>query len=589
MKRNLWHLALVFVAASSLSGCKGMWNDLFGGSSSQQAATLAPGDLEQCNPVRDPNIATWLTTNQPCSSTAQCHMGSFCTGSGSAGVCIRECGDGLPNCSGNRYCSCQGLCEAISATPSGDASAPSPSCDKVTSRLEEIKNSNDQTKWVRCESDDICPNGAFCNQSIGYCDWECLDDLSCDTGMTCNCLGRCENPDAGATVVRRKFAMDVSPAVVQVTPAVIPDAGTTVNTWVRSMNIVLSTRDENLLGGTGDTRSFLATVTVRPGASLKVACNASGTPDYQIKGCDLGAVDGDSWQFSLVGDAWTATKTVWLTPSGAAASGDAGTGGDDWTIRIHSDATAPGTKVVPVEVGAAKSASNWTAPVWSDFGFTGSGDAPKGFRGTVLLRTPLGFAGESLPGVDHEIQVPVRASVRPESGDVFYVTFADPTTLFLQGSTLTLASDNAFPSQGPWLGLQKAGWQAAQGRWDIAYELKELKRNQRTGTLVGKFEGTTVTASVLFQQIVGSFTLEVDSSFVPCTDDSSCTGGATCGEGGLCVNAVPAVSDALGLTLEHQTRNPEKGRGDLFGARVCKARTLPAESLSGEDRSYPRP
>jgi hypothetical protein len=415
MKRqSAWQVAIVLVTVGCLPGCKGMWNDLFGGgSSSQQAATLTPGSLEECDPIRDPNLPTWLTTNHPCSSTAQCHTGSFCTGSGTAGVCMRECGDGLPACTGNRYCSCQGLCEEITPEVGNDAgSTGGAACERNVVRLMAIKKSDPATR-ARCESDEFCPNGAYCDQSTGFCSWDCLDELNCQgdnccaSGLICTCSGRCENPDAGATVVRRKFDVEVSPSVVRVVP------GTGNADWQRSFDVILRTRDESMLAGTGTSRSVQTAVAVRPGTSLKVACNPSGTPIWAPGGCVLGGTSSDAWEFSLTGESWwTASKTVYLSPSGVTST-DAGvsdpnsTGnalsiGDDWAVRISGEVIAPAISILSVDVTEAKADNLWVTPV---FDFGSESGQPKGYKGNALIRTPLGLAVRSIPGVDHEINV----------------------------------------------------------------------------------------------------------------------------------------------------------------------------------------
>jgi hypothetical protein len=562
MRKRIFQVAATALAVLGISGCGGMWNDFFGGGSgsSRQAATLAPGDLEQCATARDPNIATKLANNVPCSADTQCPSGSFCTGNGVSGTCIRECGDGLPKCTGNRYCSCQGVCENL--TPGGldgGSSAAPATCERNATLLEDIKN--DPSKAIACESDDICPNGSYCSPATARCDWDCLDPVTpCAAGLTCDCSGRCFDGDAGATIVRRKFELLVSPSVVEVTP------GVGKASWVRTVDVSLRTRDETLLGGSGDTRSFTAKVTVRPGSSLKVACSQTGTaPNYQANGCDLGT-GADTWQFTRVADAWVAAKTVWMRPNDAT---DAGTGappadsgvvtvGQEWAIILNSDDAWPLMKTVQVAVGAAKAATQWTPN--PGFDFSGDNNHPKGYQGRVLLKTPLGFAWDSLPGVEHELLVPVKASVHQCSDEMGGVclTFVDPTTLFLQEATLTISTTGGHGSDlRPWLAIEKAGKQVAQGQVRIDYQPDGLTRNERTGGLQGKFAGYPwgLFYNGYGPQVQGQFDLEVDSSFVSCTDDSSCKGGATCQvESGLCVNVAPAVRDDLPMGLEHGTR-----------------------------------
>jgi len=379
MNLNRRPLVLVLIMASSLFGCKGMWNDFFGGgaSGSQKALGIQPGSLETCTPPRDPAIASKLANNVSCSADSQCPVGSFCTGNGVSGTCIRECGDGLPNCTGQRYCSCQGVCENISSggIDGGGGSTPA-TCDRNDSRLQEIKN--DPAKYVACQYDDFCPNGSYCNLAIGRCDWDCSASVPCASGLSCNCAGHCEDPDAGATLYRRKFGLTVSPPWVPVTP------GSTNAAWVRTLEVTLRTSDKTLLGGSGSTRPFVALVSVHPGSSLHVACNSTGSPDYKADGCEMGGTAGDAWQFTQVGDMWMASKTITMTPSnteppdpGAVAYGGV-TVGPPWAISVYCELASPENMTIPVMVGPAKNPTTWDE--WPSFDFSQS-DQPQGYKG----------------------------------------------------------------------------------------------------------------------------------------------------------------------------------------------------------------
>jgi hypothetical protein len=275
-----------------------------------------------------------------------------------------------------------------------------------------------------CLHDEECPQGAFCNESTGVCDWQCLAGgvglEGCSTGKTCDCYGRCATPsDAGTQVENRVYlpSLEADPGYLQF--EVPADGGT----W-REQAVGVTVRfapDAGLPGWLSDAG---VDVRVVAGRGMRVACplEDGGVGTQFDADCHLlfGTAD--------FGTAARATKTVQVVPFEAT---DAGT----WEVQMVSTDTAPSRVLVAAEPSSSSTSS---AEV-------------REFRGHVLL----GLGVSDVSTTTGETEPTVRLPVRAWANDTYLVLYDETRTLSPSGKVLLTTDVTKKTYASDW--LQAAG------------------------------------------------------------------------------------------------------------------------------------
>jgi hypothetical protein len=484
-----------------------------------------------CMPARSMNLREEVAfQTRMCTSRADCPGGSFCTGSTPGSVCTFQCDKTTP-CNPGSYCDCSGRCQFLPESGTDGSTPPDPACLKNPTLLSELKT----TKPRACEWDDFCPNGAFCDQKTGKCDWECNEaTLPCPSGKTCNCFGKCvgsATPEARPD--ERLLRLRVTPQALEVDQSA---------TWVRTIDVLLETRNLDLLTLSGTTRTFIAPVAVSPGANLLVACvqptsNASYSSSCSVTGGALG-----KWTFDKVGDLWVSRQTVWVrpNPTGPGASAAAET----WDIRLGTALASNSPQIVTLAT-----LTNGNATVWQ-VNPTFDSNSQVQFRGSVNLATSAAFSTMPSNNPSPGLTLPVDAVVKlacDGTASPCLLLFDQTATLSASGM-VKIKLDNSIFRTG-WL---KGSVPEAFGTLLTDVTGISLRRHNRTGELTGTFKSSVTTGNTSnatnFLDLLGKFTL-TPTSLKTCTDDASCAGRGVCAEQAFCIapdgDAGLALTDSL--------------------------------------------
>lgn len=434
----------------TLAGCGDMWGDLTG---TKRGATEYGAD--GCPKVAA-TIQAVMTEHPSCSATAPCPCGTFCTSPTDQGVCTAECADDSWCLTGFK-CSIYGECLPVSA-PDGGVSTADPACPRDNTRLDEIKM---PSKLVSCEFDEVCPYGAFCDQSRGVCDWICRTDATCAAmaapGQTlvCTCSGKCVEPSKPRVTNSTPLpTLETTPTSFQF----VQPASTTTPNWgvENTRSVAVRIRTPSLIkDAAGAVVGPNAKVWVNPGPNTIVSC-AGGAESTSPCLLNIAA----STFFRRQGeDGYRAETAIVVKP--VMSSTDV----TSWEVKLTSAdvANAP----LSVVLGYSGPALAGAAPMASDLppdGFTG--------RGTVTLRTPTGS----------DLQVPVIAL-----SDGYTLKLYDESHVLSPGGFLFI---NPTPFEQLWLDTlhdDKALAQSLDGGMGLGIQDAHFVRDQARSTLTGDF------------------------------------------------------------------------------------------------------
>ncbi|NOJ91412.1 hypothetical protein HMI51_00390 [Corallococcus coralloides] len=157
-----------------------------------------------------------------------------------------------------------------------------------------------------CTYDEDCPQGSFCNESTGQCDWSCLAGgpagTGCATGHVCDCEGRCaaEGPEVPLELPGTLPRVDVTPGALSfATPASsAPFTAQRLVVGVAALNATEATKAAN------------QPVRVVGGPGMEVACSVGDAPATVFASeCTV-----STWTFSDFGTGKRATVNVDVRP-----------------------------------------------------------------------------------------------------------------------------------------------------------------------------------------------------------------------------------------------------------------------------------
>jgi hypothetical protein len=537
--KALGMLLVVFAVA----GCGDMWGDLWGTKRSAAGA----GDGGSC--TKDDAVLTQIILNPPaCSASSPCPCGSYCS-STVAGVCVVDCRNN-DECALGKTCSDFGQCLGAG---SNDGGVPvNPACPRNEALLDQVVgvDGGAPAEARKCQFDDICPYGSFCDQTTGLCAAKCRTDGQCmsmaQPGQTllCDCQGQCVEAATPRVVPTVSLpSMVVSPGYFNLNrPANLtsPNWG---DSQQRTIDVSLTSNIVNQ-DSMGNITGPGASIVVTPGPNLTIQCPTNTNP------CTIKPDPATYKQIGTTDNFATAPIQIVVSPAATTSSVTS------WDVTFGSTDAADAPRTVSIRYFEPTDVLGGTLM------YTTITTVPDTFlgRGSVTLTSP---SGKSL-GLD--------VVAGSSNGNL---VLKDETRTLSPSGTLVLTSDATQPQL--WLDPDNAdpvlGQSFGGGIWQELTDIV-ITQNPSDGHIAGTFNLTPRVDEVQFntapefrRRMAVSFTLTaVDASQVAvCADSSDCTGGNTC-DLGFCTDGPAhtfAATSSEGV-LNHKRLTDRWGYGFGF-------------------------
>jgi hypothetical protein len=304
---------------------------------------------------------------------------------------------------------------------------------------------------------------------------------------------------------------------------IIPGTVEGSSSWQRTFGVILETRDEDLLVGSGAEQTFKTSVTLKAGANLRIACglDSNGDPAWEADGeCSLKAGMNDAWTFTKSGGQWYARLPVWVgrNPSGPGATGKL----DTWMVHASSSLTSPAVKMLDVGYTPLMGA----APQWND---APSFSSRALYQGSMTVHSPAAKGGVSERGPAGDLRFPIVAAISPscDLGGTCLV-IQDPTHILTSKETVTLPLSGT-PTTIEWIVPMPRV--SVSGTVSATLKATSLSQQDVTKRLLGKI---AIRAGIDGDS-TSNFDYTASYELSPWLSTTKCAVNGDCGSGGSCV------------------------------------------------------